>query len=110
MLRSPDTDATLANFNALMDELLRTGIHRANFQPWEIDILLDIESCPLRAPAKRKVLREYQNAVQAELETGVHLPTRFSEFLQRRESPAAQRKPAKSALPAPANPKKTQSR
>ncbi len=37
-----------------MNELLRTGIHRANFQTWEIEILLDIESCPLRGPASSR--------------------------------------------------------
>ena len=89
MPRSPATDATLANFNVLMNELLRTGLHRANFQPWEIEILLDIESCPLRAPAKRKAIRDYQRAVQTALATGAQRPMPFSEFLQRREpSPA----------------------
>ena len=88
-----------------MNELLRTGIHRANFQTWEIEILLDIESCPLRGPAKRKALRDYQNAVQAALATGAQRPMPFSEFLRRGEPAPARRRPPKSSSSPQAKPK-----
>ena len=99
------SSTTLAQFSVLMDELLRTGMRRANFQSWEIDILLDIESCQIPAAAKRKALWEYQNAVEAELETGVSVPMRFSGFLKRRETALVERMPAKRAFPALVNPK-----
>ena len=102
---NPMSSTTLAQFSILMDELLRTGMRRANFQSWEIDILLDIESCQIPGAAKRKALWEYQNAVEAELETGVSVPMRFSGFLKRRETALVERMPAKRAFPAPVNPK-----
>jgi hypothetical protein len=97
MSGTSDKVAVLAQFSILMDELLRTGLRRAKFQQWEIDILLDIESCPLGDIAKRTALHEYENAVQSEMESGAPLPMRFSEFLQRRGSP---RKPEGRELPA----------
>jgi hypothetical protein len=105
MSEFPDSDAILAQFNLLMGELLQGGMRRGKFRPWEIDILLDIESCTLRGAARREVLCEYQNAAQAELQQGAHLPMRFSEYLERRQRSRAQRKPAEGASRAPIKPK-----
>jgi hypothetical protein len=102
----PDSDAILAQFNLLMDELLRGGLRRGRFQAWEMDILLDIESCPLGGAAKREVLGEYQSAVQAELEKGAPLPLRFSEYWERRGASTTQRKPAKKVSRAPVKAKR----
>ena len=76
----PDPNAVLDQFNVLMMELLRRCPYRGTFRSWEIDLLLDIESCKLRGSSKRKALLGYQKAVQAELEKGAHLPMRFSEY------------------------------
>ena len=100
-----DRDAILAQFNLLMGELLQGGKGRATFRPWEIDILLDIESCNMSSSAKRQVLGKYQTAVQAELQEGAQLPMRFSEYLERQEGSRRQRKPARGASHAPAKPK-----
>ena len=82
MIESPNRDDILAQFNILMSEVLEGGTHRGLFQPWEIDILLDIESCKHRASTR--TLAQYQRVVQAELEEGVYPPMRFSEYLERR--------------------------
>lgn len=84
MSKSKENVAVLEQFSVLMDELLRSGLKRATFQPWEIDILLEVEACGLSAVSKRKALQEYQNAVQAEMEQGAPLPMRFSAFLAAR--------------------------
>jgi hypothetical protein len=94
MPKLPDGDAILAQFNLLMGAVLGSGVRRSNYQPWEIEILLDIESCRLHGIDKRKVLSEYHNVVQAELEDGAQLPIRFAEYLARREQSRMQRKPA----------------
>jgi hypothetical protein len=79
----------LDQFNVLMGEVLKTGLRRARFRPWEIGILLDIEACKLRGAARHKALRDYQDAVQAEFEKGARLPRKFSEFLERQAAPAS---------------------
>lgn len=92
-----NSDEVLIQFNLLMGELLEGGLRRGKFHPWEIDILLDIESCDLRIPVKRELLLEYQKAVQIELQQGVPLPTRFSKYLEQREVSRIDRMPAKGA-------------
>jgi hypothetical protein len=78
----PDSDAVLAQFNRLIQELLRGNIHRNTFRPWEIELLLDIESCNLREASKRETLRRYQKAVQRHMEKGARLPLKLSEYLE----------------------------
>ena len=60
----PDSDAILAQFNRLMQEVLRGNMHRTTFRPWEVELLLDIESCGLMDSSRRETLRRYQRAVQ----------------------------------------------
>src|ERR1700726_5324428 len=78
----PDSDTVLAQFNRLIQELLRGNIHRNTFRPWEIELLLDIESCSLREAHKRDTLRRYQKAVQRHMEKGAPLPLKLSEYLE----------------------------
>src|ERR1700690_3317702 len=91
----PDCDAVLAQFNLLLGELLHGGMHSGRFRSWEIDLLLDIEGCMLRGSDKRKFLLEYTTAVQAQLEEGADLPTRFSEYLEQRGLNRIQRTPVR---------------
>jgi hypothetical protein len=78
----PDSDAVLAQFNRLIQELLRGNMHRNIFRPWEIELLLDIESCNLRESSKRETLRRYQKAVQRHMDKGARLPLKLSEYLE----------------------------
>lgn len=77
----PDSDAILAQFNKLMQEVLRGTMNRNTFRPWEVELLLDIESCELRDSAKREALKRYQRAVQRQMENGARLPLKLSEYL-----------------------------
>ncbi|HLX42681.1 MAG TPA: hypothetical protein VKR43_04570 [Bryobacteraceae bacterium] len=57
-------------------------MHRNTFRPWEIELLLDIESCNLRESSKRETLRRYQKAVQRHMDKGARLPLKLSEYLE----------------------------
>jgi hypothetical protein len=78
----PDSETVLAQFNRLIQELLRGNMHRNTFRPWEIELLLDIESCNLREASKRETLRRYQKAVQRQMDKGARLPLKLSEYLE----------------------------
>ena len=78
----PDSETVLAQFNRLIQELLRGNMHRNTFRPWEIELLLDIESCNLRESSKRETLRRYQKAVQRHMDKGARLPLKLSEYLE----------------------------
>ena len=89
----PDADAVLNQFNRLIQELLRGNLQRNTFRPWEVELLLDIESCGLRDAARRETLRRYQRAVQKSMEKGASTPLKLSQYLEavrtKRESKAA---------------------
>jgi hypothetical protein len=77
----PDDDAVLAQFNRLIQEVLRGTMLRNTFRPWEVEVLLDIEACGLRDAARRETLRRYQRAVQRHMQNGGHTPLKLSEYL-----------------------------
>jgi hypothetical protein len=84
-----DSEAVLGRFNKLVNDLLRGTMNRNTFQPWEIDILLDIESCNLKDAIGRETLRRYQKAVQRSMEKGAGTPLRLSEYLSNKKIVAA---------------------
>ena len=81
-----DSEAVLHRFNKLIQELLRGSMNRNTFQPWEVTILLDIESCDLRDGAKRETLRRYQKAVQRAMDKGASAPLKLSEYLDQQKA------------------------
>ena len=74
----------LNRFIRLMGELMRGVITRNVFQPWEMDLLLDIESCPVERRRRLEILRQYQRAVERQLDTGPGPPMKLSAFLAMR--------------------------
>src|ERR1017187_1267356 len=94
----PDSDAVLAQFNRLIQELLRGGLNRNTFRPGEIALLLDMETCEFGDTNKREALKRYQKAVQRHMEKGARLPFKLSEYLEslraKRESASVVSNPA----------------
>ena len=74
----------LNRFNRLIGELMKGAIVRNAFQPWEVQILLDIQTCPLEPRKRQEILRQYQKAVARQMETGPGPPMKLSEYLQLR--------------------------
>jgi len=72
----------LNRFRKLLGELMRGAISRTTFQPWEVEILLDMDNCKLEPRRRLEVLRQYQRAVERQMETGPGPPMKLSEFLQ----------------------------
>jgi hypothetical protein len=79
-----ELDLMLNRFNRLINELLRGAIVRNSFQPWEVEILLDMDTCGLEPRRRQEILRQYQKAVTKQLETGPGPPMKLSEYLQLR--------------------------
>lgn len=75
----------LGRFNRLLIEIMRGAIARNSFQPWEMEILLDLEQCRLDRKRRNEILRQYQRAVTRQMETGPGPPMKLSEFLVLRE-------------------------
>ncbi len=79
-----ELETMLTQFNRLMSELVRGRIQRTTFQPWEIDILLDIEACDLRDANRRQVLKRYQRAANRFVDRGGRTMLKLSEYLAKK--------------------------
>jgi hypothetical protein len=77
-----DSEVVLSQFNRLIGELLRGTMKRNCFRPWEIELLLDIESSNLRPAARRDLLRRYQKAVRRHFEDNSGPPPRLLDYLE----------------------------
>jgi hypothetical protein len=97
LVETLNSEARLNRFNRLMQELIRGNMSRNTFQPWEIEILLDIDACQIREPVKRETLRRYQKAVQRSMERGAPTPLRLSEYLNAKKNAATQSAATKAA-------------
>ena len=98
---SAESTTVSAQFDHLIEELVAGKMQRGRFETWEVDILLDYLGCSLSRFSRPFVLRQYQQAVQRQLENGAALPMRLSEFLaSRAKAPAARsegRSPARTS-------------
>ena len=82
MAKVPDSQETLAQFNRLIEELLQGGPSRGRYQKWEIEILLDIESCNLDSKSAARILPEFQEEVQRKIKQGARRVLKLSDFLR----------------------------
>jgi hypothetical protein len=84
-----ELEIMLGRFNRLMGELARGVITRNNFTPWEVELLLDIQTCKLESRRKSDTMRQYQRAVERQMESGPGPPMKLSEFLTMRANRSA---------------------
>jgi len=81
---TPDLELAINRFNRLVKEILNGDLRRTCFQPWEVDLLVDLQECGLTRSRRDEALRRYQRAVQHQLERGEIPPIKFSGFIGRR--------------------------
>ena len=74
----------LNRFRRLLNDIIRGTTARNAFEPWEVEILLDLANCPLMPRRRLEVLRQYERAVVRQMETGPGPPMKLSEFLQQK--------------------------
>jgi|YelNatPaOPRAMG01_1025707.scaffolds.fasta_scaffold192175_1 hypothetical protein len=76
-----DSAAILARFNRLMRDIEQGETKRNAFQPWEVELLLDLEEFDWNAPGRRRLWERYCRAVERKLTAGEDKPLKFSEYL-----------------------------
>ncbi len=86
-LSAYELEGRLRQFNKLIQELLRGRLNRNTFQPWEIEILLDIDSCQLGDTNRRELLKRYQKAANRYYERGGRTLLKLSEYLAGKHRP-----------------------
>jgi hypothetical protein len=81
-----DPETRLAQFNRLIQSLLKGSLNRNTFRPWEIELLLDIESCDVANGNRRELLKRYQKAAQRNYERGGQSLLKLSDYLEQAKS------------------------
>ena len=77
-----DSAELVVRFRRLMREIESGALMRNSFHPWEVDLIVDLEQCQIRAN-RRRLLRRYQKAAVRSLEMGAQRPLKLSEYLAR---------------------------
>ena len=80
-----EQELMLNRFNRLIGEVMRGALARNSFQPWEVEILLDLDQCQVEKRRRLDILRQYQKAVERQINNGDGPPMKLSEFLIQRE-------------------------
>lgn len=69
-------------FQRLLNDIIRGTTARNAFEPWEVEILLDLANCQLMPRRRLEILRQYERAVARQMEAGPGPPMKLSEYLQ----------------------------
>jgi hypothetical protein len=75
-------DEVAGRFNRLMDCVLQGELKGNSLQPWELEILLDVQSCELPYAEFRRAIQRYQRYANRRLCNGAPAPPTLSEYLQ----------------------------
>jgi hypothetical protein len=82
----------LMSFSQLVQEMIGGAVGRHTFSEWELELLLDLQSCRIRKSARPNLLRHYLKAVHQGFAEGASSPLRLASFVERhrrrRMSPA----------------------
>ena len=76
-----ERELMLNRFRRLIGEVLRGQTARNSFTAWEVEILLDFEACELEPRRRADIIKQYQRAVEKQLEMGPGPPMKLSHFL-----------------------------
>ena len=86
-----EQELMLNRFKRLIGEVIRGAVARNTFQPWEVEILLDLQNCTFERGHKLEILAQYQRAVERQMTYGPGPPMKLSEFLVMRARRRAER-------------------
>jgi hypothetical protein len=72
----------LTSINQLVHDIIDGGTRRHTFTQWELELLLDLQTCRIRKSSRPEVLRRYLKAVQQHFAAGALDPLRLATFLE----------------------------
>jgi hypothetical protein len=74
----------LNRFHRLLGDIIRGTTGRNAFEPWEVEILLDLANCQIMPRRRLETLRAYEKAVNRQMEVGPGPPMKLSDYLQQK--------------------------
>ena len=75
--------AEMMSINRLVHEIIGGSVRRHTFSQWELELLLDLQTCRIRKSARAELLRRYVRAVQQHFSEGALAPLRLSAFVDK---------------------------
>ena len=82
MTETKSERSELTSLNQLVHEIIGGAVRRHTFTQWELELLLDLQTCRIRKSSRPEVLRRYLKAVQQHFADGALDPLRLSTFLE----------------------------
>ena len=79
-----ELESRLAGLDNLVADLIAGQFHRTTFQPWEVEVLLDIQACKLGDANKKELLRRYQKAAHRWFDRGGRTLLLLSDYRAKR--------------------------
>ena len=84
LLPASELETRLAGLDSLVADLIAGQFHRTTFQPWEVDVLLDIQACKLGDSNKKELLKRYQKAAHRWFDRGGRTLLLLSDYRAKR--------------------------
>jgi hypothetical protein len=92
----------LTSFSQLVQELINGAVRRHTFSPWELELLLDLQTCRARKSARAELLRRYLKAVQQQFAVDASRFLRLADFIEREHQRSASQRSTQMATAAAA--------
>lgn len=73
----------MSALHQLVQDIIGGSMRRNTFTQWELELLLDLQTCGIRKGSRSETLRRYLRAVQQHYAQGAMGPLRLSTFLDR---------------------------
>ena len=73
----------LTSLNQFVHEIISGTVRRNTFTQWELELLLDLQTCRVRKSSRPDILKRYVRAVQHHHSQGAPDSLRLSQFLDR---------------------------
>ncbi len=83
-LPASELENRLAQLDKMLEDLISGRLRRTTFQPWEVEVLLEIQACRMSDSKRKMLLRRYQKAVHRWFSRGERTLLSFSDYLAKR--------------------------
>lgn len=84
VLPTPELERRLSQLDRLLAEMIAGDFSRTTFQPWEVEILLDIQSCATSGLSRKQLLKRYQKAAHRWFCRGGRTLLLLSDYMSKR--------------------------
>ena len=79
-----ELESRLVQLDKLLADMIAGQFRRNTFQPWEVEVLLDIQACNVGESNRKELLKRYQKAAHRWFDRGGRTLLLLSDYVARR--------------------------